>query len=69
MLSAGSTGAYRLRASGQTAVWEHVVLSDGLTSSGVKVKTWKPVEGETTIPAQGSWSQMKERTKQYRTKN
>ena len=70
MLSAGSTGAYRLRASGQTAVWEHVILQDALASDGTtKVKTWKPVDGEKPIPAQGSWSKMKERTKQYRTKN
>ena len=70
MLSAGSTGAYRLRTSGQTAVWEHVVLQDALASDGTtKVKTWKPVDGEKPIPAQGSWSKMKERTKQYRTKN
>ena len=69
MLSAGSTGAYRLRTSGQTAVWEHVVLQDALASDGTtKIKTWKPVDGEKSIPAQGSWSKMKARTKQYRTR-
>jgi hypothetical protein len=69
LLSAGSTSAYRLRASEQNAVWEHVILQDSVTPGGVKVKTWKPVDGEKTIPAQGAWSTMKGRTKQYRTKN
>ena len=79
ILSAGSTGAYKLRVSGPTkanpntpvtASWQHVVLGDALASDGkTKVKTWKPVDGEKTIPAQGSWSEMKARTKQYRTKN
>ena len=69
LLSAGSTSAYRLRASGQNAAWEHVILQDSVTPGGVKVKTWKPVDGEKTIPAQGAWSTMKGRTKQYRTKN
>ena len=78
LLSAGSTSAYRLRVTGPTkekpdaptiAAWEHVILQDSETSSGVKVKTWKPVDGEKTIPAQGAWSTMKGRTKQYRTKN
>ena len=70
MLSAGSTGAYRLRVSGQTAVWQHVVLQDAFAKDGTtKIKTWKPVDGEKPIPAQGAWSKMKARTKQYRTKN
>ena len=79
ILSAGSTGAYKLRVSGPTkanpntpvtASWQHVVLGDALASDGkTKVKTWRPVDGEKTIPAQGSWSEMKARTKQYRTKN
>ena len=79
ILSAGSTGAYKLRVSGPTeanpktpitASWEHVVLVDAYAQDGKsKIKMWKRVEGEDGIPAQGSWSEMKARTKQYRTKN
>jgi len=69
MMMATTASAYRLRAVGNTPpVWEHVVLADS-TINGKKVKTWQPVVGENTIPAQGAWSKMKSATKQYRTKN
>jgi hypothetical protein len=65
-----TTSAYKLRAvAGKAPVWEHVVLADATTKEGAKVQTWQAVVGESTIPAQGAWAQMKAATKQYRTKN
>jgi len=53
--------------SGKSAVWQHVQLSNQ-KRDGVTVPVWVPIEGD-TVEASGSWSKMKQATKQFRTKN
>ena len=53
--------------SGKSAVWQHVQLSNQ-KRDGVTVPVWVPIEGD-TVEASGSWSKMKQATKQFRTRN
>ena len=83
IMMATSTSGYKLMTdlknkdgSDIPPMWYHVTLVDQFVDQDVngqkvpvKVKTWQPIKDEKGIPAEGAWSKMKARTKQYRTKN
>lgn len=66
----GSDKAWKFNpaSNGKSAQWQHVKLGKTALPDGTIIPAWEPIKDD-VIDANGSWSKMKQSTKQYRTKN